>query len=81
MVGRLGKRENVKNTTWYKRADIEFQTNMNRVLREQQSENLIIQDDRLPMEERKMLVRIFDWEPENRPTAEDIMRDFFNQVQ
>lgn len=77
MVGRLGKRNEVKNTTWYKRADSEFQTNMMRVLKEQQSENLIISDDRLPIEERKMLVRIFDWEPENRPTVEDILRDFF----
>jgi len=81
MVGRLGRRNEVLNTSWYKRADNEFQTNMMRVLKEQQSENLIINDDRLPLEERKMLIRIFDWEPENRPTVEDIMREFFNQIQ
>lgn len=48
---------------------------MNRVIKEQKSENLIINDDRLPMDERKILLQIFDWEPENRPTVEDLLKN------
>jgi len=74
MVGRLGNRDKVKKTSWYKRADKEMQSNMTRVIKEQQSENLIINDERLPKDERIILIKIFDWEPENRPSVEELLK-------
>jgi len=81
MVGRLGNRGSITKTSWYHRADKELQSNMRRVISEQKSESLIINDERIPLEERQILQQIFDWEPENRPSVDDILKNYFKQIQ